>query len=384
MMSTKIHAQLGSALQYSSMNTSFLAENSRIFCGILRNSEDALNLESYCYKGLFTSFDLSGHMTRRLNIFSPEIAFTAIMLAIMLSIATAYSLPVLIPSGERAAFVGIHYLYPLIGVAIWGIIALIGQRKNLARTFFIAFPCYALIQWIHFNIKLWVPHINPYMLDDIYWKTDQFFRPLIDLMYDISHSMAWLVPLDSNMYMIGFIAIFYISFCFHAIMTPDKFRTVFVAALLFQGLGALAYLPFPALGPFIYEQGLNPKMTAAQLSMLAFHKDIVAHDASWLIANGPANITAGLGAMPSLHAGGSFLFFILAWKYARVLIPLYSILLAFILVSAVTTRWHYLIDLPVGMMIAWVSVWLAEKFTARGAEKPVVQQQADEPALVLT
>jgi len=295
---------------------------------------------------------------------NPEIVFTLAMLFIMVGLSLTFSLPILIPSGERAAFVGVHYLYPLVGVAIWGIIALVGQRTNLARTFFVALPCYALVQWMHFNIKLWVPHINPLYYDDFYLKVDSAFRPVIQFMFVLSQRLDFLIPADSNFYMVGFIGIFYISFCFHAIRTPENFRTVFLSALFFQGLGTLAYIPFPALGPFLFETGINETMTKSQEGMLAFHRAIISNPPEWLTIHGPANITAALAAMPSLHAGGSFLFWLLAYKYARILLPLYTFLLFFILISAVTTRWHYLIDLPVGMLIAWISVTFAEKLSA--------------------
>lgn len=319
-------------------------------------------------------------MTRSI-VRSPEILFTAAMFWIMVTLSAVFALPILLPSGERAAFVGIHYLYPLVGVAIWGVLALIGQRKSLARTFFVALPCYAAIQWICFNIKLWLPHINPIMFDEFYWSVDQALYPVVSVIFTFCKAIDWVIPLDGNFYMVGFIGMFYVSFCFHAIMTPDKFRTVFLSALFFQGLGTLAYIPFPALGPFIYEPGLYSRMTASQAGMLDFHQQIIANDSSWLAVHGPANLTAGLAAMPSLHVGGAFLFLLLAWKHARVLVPLFLMLMLFIFAAAIGTRWHYLIDLPAGMAIAWASIKLAEKYT-RAASDAVPLPPADrEPAL---
>ena len=81
---------------------------------------------------------------RRISCLPPEMVFTLGMVLIMLALSVFWSLPVLLPSGDGAAFVGIHYLYPLVGVAIWGLVALVGQRRRLARTFLLAFPCYGL------------------------------------------------------------------------------------------------------------------------------------------------------------------------------------------------------------------------------------------------
>src|SRR3546814_1983996 len=43
-------------------------------------------------------------------------------------------LPIIYPSGERAAFVGIHYIYPLIGVGLLGILTFfVGNRRSEER-----------------------------------------------------------------------------------------------------------------------------------------------------------------------------------------------------------------------------------------------------------
>ena len=106
-----------------------------------------------------------------------EFLFVGMMFSIMMLLSFVYHLPVVFPSGERAAFVGIHYLYPLIGVAIWGVFAFFGQRRQLMRTFLIALPCYAAILLVHFNLKLWVPYINPHNFDAYFWAVDTGSRP---------------------------------------------------------------------------------------------------------------------------------------------------------------------------------------------------------------
>ncbi|MBH1993306.1 MAG: hypothetical protein I8H86_10500, partial [Sphingomonadaceae bacterium] len=48
----------------------------------------------------------------------PEIPITLASLLAMLLLAVWFNLPIMMPSGERAGFVGVHYIYPLAGVAI--------------------------------------------------------------------------------------------------------------------------------------------------------------------------------------------------------------------------------------------------------------------------
>lgn len=298
----------------------------------------------------------------------PEIAFTGAFAALTMAVAAIVGVPFSLPGGERAAFVGIHYLYPLLGVAAWGVFAAFGQRRNLSRTFLIALPCYAVVLICHFNLKLWIPHINPALWDDFYWQTDILLRPIVDGCIALRAAIAPIIGLESNFYMIAFIAMFYISFCVHALRNPHDFRTLFLAALIFQGMGAIAYLVMPAIGPFLYETGIEPAQTSAQLSMLEAYRANVQGGSAWIAAHGSTHLTVGLAAMPSLHTGGSFLFLLFAWRYARVLMPLYLLLFVFISIDAVASRWHYVIDLPIGMLLALGSAWAAEMLNPKAAQ----------------
>src|SRR3546814_5457374 len=59
----------------------------------------------------------------------PELAISGAMILIMLLFSLIFNLPIIYPSGERAAFVGIHYIYPLIGVGLLGILTFfVGNR----------------------------------------------------------------------------------------------------------------------------------------------------------------------------------------------------------------------------------------------------------------
>jgi hypothetical protein len=300
----------------------------------------------------------------------PEVWFTAGFVGIVLMLSSLFGLPLNMLSGGQAAFVGLHYLYPLLGVALWGVIASFGQRKHLAKTFLVALPCYAIVLVCHFNLKLWIPHINPTLWDPLYWRVDSALHPVVAACFSIRRAIAPLIPLETNFYLMGFITMFYLSFCIQALRDPHDFRTLFLAALFFQGAGALAYLFMPALGPFIYEQGVEPMQTLAQQGMLADYHSNVAGGARWIAATGATHLTGGLAAMPSLHTGGSFLFLLFAWRYARVLVPLYVILFSFIVIDSIGSRWHYLIDVPVGIVLALCCAWAAERLNPRTGEEP--------------
>src|SRR3546814_4624765 len=95
----------------------------------------------------------------------------------------------------------------------------------IASRFLIALPCYAAILFAHFNIKLWIPHINPTNFDASYWALDQLMRPVVDACMFLRRSAFFFIPYESNFYMISYIALFYTSFLYHAIKTPEYFRS---------------------------------------------------------------------------------------------------------------------------------------------------------------
>lgn len=294
-----------------------------------------------------------------------EIGIALAFLVFTLAVSIIAGLPFSLPSGERAAFVGVHYLYPLIGIAIWAAIMLFSKRKSVTTTFFIALPAYAVVLVSHFNLKLWIPHLNPALWDETYWASDEAIRPLIDGAMTIRTALDPVIPLESNFYMLGFIALFYVAFGYACLKRPDSFRELVLAAIILQVLGSFAYLVAPALGPFLYEMGVEPHATSAQQSMHASWQANVAGGANWIAAEGSRQLTVGLAAMPSLHAGGSFLFLLYAWRNARKLTLPFAAIFLFISLDAVANRWHYAIDLPVGMALAALATMLASLLVRR-------------------
>lgn len=167
--------------------------------------------------------------------------------------------------------------------------------------------------------------------------------------------------------MIGFVALFYLSFGYHAFKSQSDFRELVLAAMALQIIGSYAYFVAPALGPFVYQQGVEPPATQAQQFMLQLWQENRAGGTAWLQANAGPQLTGGLAAMPSLHAGGSLLFLILAWRFAKELLWVMIPLFVFISITAIANRWHYLIDLPVGWALALLSAYLAYRIMSFGS-----------------
>src|SRR3546814_11675041 len=58
----------------------------------------------------------------------------------------------------------------------------------------------------------------------------------------LRRSAFFFIPYESNFYMISYIALFYTSFLYHAIKTPEYFGRLIISDLLLQAFGTLAYL----------------------------------------------------------------------------------------------------------------------------------------------
>lgn len=287
-----------------------------------------------------------------------------IMVISVLSVSYFKDLPLVFPSPKGAAFVGMHYIYPLLAVAILapGVACRVGVDGNVFfRSIVRAMICYVAILYAHFMFKLWIPHLNSSNYDALFWGMDQKAHWLVDAFVAIRIDVFGFISYSANFYMLGFVAMFYIGLIWQIRKAPAHARELMVACMLMQILGTIGYLLAPAVGPFRFEDGVNPIITQQQASMMDFYRQSVAHGAGWLQANGSASFTAGLAAMPSLHVAGASLFFLNARRHAPGLSALFGFILTYIVVTSVASRWHYLIDLPFGLVVAWLSLAGAER-----------------------
>lgn len=277
-------------------------------------------------------------------------------------------LPLTLPAADSAAFVGLHYLYPLMAVSIFGVVsitmnpgfAIRMDRKSIIRCVL----CYAIVIYAYFTFKLWIPHLRPSTYDAWLWSVDRQYHGIVERCISIRKSLEFLIPYETNAYMFVYVATFYVGIVGQARLAPDYFRELVLACMLMQVIGTVGYLAFPAVGPFIYEAGTNPVITAQQKAMYAFYQSSVAFGPGWLRDHGANAFTAGLAAMPSLHVSGMTLFFLNACRRTRRLAPAYGVLLVYICIAAVANRWHYLLDVPAGVLVAAVSLFLAERLLA--------------------
>lgn len=144
-----------------------------------------------------------------------------------------------------------------------------------------------------------------------------------------------------------FIPYVYLSIFIGLVGRPDRERTAFVNGIaLVYCIGFLGYLFVPARGPVVF----LASEFAAPLQGGMFHDTIV---------QSVANCGGPHGAFPSLHVGvACFLcFFDLHWNRLRGLTYVPVVLL--IAIATIVTRYHYVVDILAGAIIAGLAYRVA-------------------------
>jgi hypothetical protein len=269
-------------------------------------------------------------------------------------------IPVSLPSSRSLDFTGMSYLVPIL-VFIAGIVIIVVTKRS-AHLVYLAtvLLAYFVILIAHFNVKLGIHMINPASWDAAFWQVDQTFRPVVDGARAAHNALARAFGPMDWLYLFAFLAMFVSSIFTHASRSIAVLRKFVIASMLVHMLGGLSYLIAPALGPFIYETGVNALEAQRQTYMLAAHHASLAGGAAWFEAHGPSHLATGLAAMPSLHVASSGVFVYFAWQHERYLTWFYAPLFVFIMIEAVASRWHYLIDIPAGLALTVIAVGAAE------------------------
>jgi membrane-associated phospholipid phosphatase len=120
----------------------------------------------------------------------------------------------------------------------------------------------------------------------------------------------------------------------------------------------------PALGPFIFENSKLTGFTGPQQYMLRLYTSL---RETGLVPAG--YFTSAPAAMPSLHTANSLFFLIMAVRAKSVISVLYILVFIFILIVAVASKWHYVIDLPAGALLTFAVVFLVDRVFPEPVER---------------
>lgn len=286
----------------------------------------------------------------------PELVLALGFLLIAKLLAWGLDLDFAFPSSGALEFTGMSYAVPLSLIFVLGLFLILTKQTMRLVYYTTAGLAYGIILVTHFNIKMWMSLINPALWDNFYWKTDKLVRPLIDASFVVHNLVDMALPLGEHLYLFAFLAMFAGSIIVHSTQSFIVFRKVIFTAMLVHVLGGLSYLAMPAVGPFIYEQGVNALETARQEHMYTSYRALLAGGRPWIASQGSQFMFAAVAAMPSLHVASSAVFVYYAWKHVRWLGVLYLPLFVFITFEAVATRWHYWIDVAAGLALTALAI----------------------------
>ncbi|HVT50192.1 MAG TPA: ELM1/GtrOC1 family putative glycosyltransferase [Dongiaceae bacterium] len=240
------------------------------------------------------------------------------------------------------------------------------QIARHATTDYLMLAFFILILYVHFNVKMWIPVVNPRLYDQDFYAVDQALRPLLVLMGEIRGAIARILPAPDIWYQAAFFAIFVISFLSHALGRRKFHYHNIIALMLIEMIGPFSYLIAPAVGPFIFEHGPNALATAAQLKMYDVFRHVQEGGIAWIAQNGGAHFADPLAAMPSIHVGATLIIVYYAIRGRLWVAPITILALAWIVLESVVARWHYLADLPAGILLS-VCVITLTNWLCRGA-----------------
>ncbi len=328
----------------------------------------------------FGGIPVAGKVLHRLFALPESLGVAIIVVGLfcltVLAIALIYGAPLSYPRERISLALGYSAVLPVIAAVVLYVSlrllrALVlrrgdglGQVFQMVATDLTLMGLFLLATYFHFSLKTWIQLVNPNLYDASYMAVDRAFYPLIELFNWIRSTFFTIVPNTDAWYQGAFLLMFISGFCSLAVTRNPVYSRFCVGVLLTICLGALSYLIAPALGPFLYEQGLNAKATEAQAGMLWAHQQVMRDGMSWIAEAGPDYFTGGLAAMPSLHMTHAL---VMSWfmiQARSMLIPFFLLICFWVMIESVVSRWHYLIDLPAGALLAVLIIWLTNRLCA--------------------
>ena len=293
-------------------------------------------------------------------------------LAFAVLLSRAIGAPFVVPRGSSPAL-GTNFSAPLVAALLGYALLQIASRLAASRAGrrldwtghlrddFYLLAMFVLVVYVHFHIKMWVPLLNPRSHDAAYFAVDDRLRAVIEGLRAVRRGIAGFLPMPDVWYELAFFSMFSLSFWFHAAGRRRWHYHNMVAITLTELLGPLLYLVAPAIGPFRFEPGDNAMATAAQLRMYDQYQAFRVGGVSWLAQHGGEYFTAPLAAMPSLHFAATFVLAYYAVRARLAIAPLVVAATGWIAVESVASRWHYLVDVPVGLLVALAAIGIANR-----------------------
>jgi hypothetical protein len=215
-----------------------------------------------------------------------------------------------------------------------------------------------LTSFVYFWLKVCVPLIHAQRFDEPLWRLDRLLHLGVSptfLLQGVLPASGALRALD---YWYGlWLVTLVVGISFFAASADATLRRgVVLSCILVWAAGACLYAALPALGP-IYAFPSAFEALPAEMPIAAAQQELLWSNYERVtgLAQGRADHTRGVAALPSLHVAFHALFAFWAARSARDLLPVFALAALFTFVASVRTGWHYALDGYVGIAIAWLA-----------------------------
>ena len=241
-----------------------------------------------------------------------------------------------------------------------GIGELLKQTGSLIVEFFVKIIPFFIFLYIYNSIHDITHLINALEFDSLLIKIDHFILFGHDIAILLEKVIApWLTGLLSVSY--SFFFIFYLINPIVYFLLKDKkiFDLVLTTVIITNFLGLVGYILVPCMGPILAQQDLFSKELIMPSGELYQESGDIA--ATYIYSRGSFH------CFPSLHFGITFVWLYFAWKYLRkekylkYLYYLHIPVVFSLWLSIIYLRWHYIVDLVGGLLVALLGIWLAKK-----------------------
>lgn len=218
----------------------------------------------------------------------------------------------------------------------------------------------AVVFSVYSNLKAIIPVLRPGLWDGLLYRLDRTLflgRDPLALLASITSPHFRLLMIRSY-YCLFFFLLFGLSGAF-VFGTRHDFLKVLLGLQLTYLLGLVGYYLIPSVGPAFYNETwhLFTATSSEELKTGLYQLYCMMCEAP---TTTPVDIFQGLAAFPSLHVAIMGLFLYHLWRLEKVLVWLLIIPTVLLTVSTIYLGWHYVVDIPAGLVVTVAAVFLAD------------------------
>lgn len=225
----------------------------------------------------------------------------------------------------------------------------------------------AVLFAVYSNLKVAMPLLRPGLYDHLFYAADRaLFLGHDPLKLISSFRPHWFITLMHRSY---FFLFFFISFGLSGSLFFGSARymerSVLALALAYI-IGLAGYYLAPSVGPAFYDDTYELFRHTANsvVKMWLYNAYIDFCQRPYTASVAPFQ---GLAAFPSLHVAQIAVFIYYLWGCEKFLVGLLALPALLLTVATVYLGWHYVVDLPAGLLVAYLAIRL-ERYLSRRRE----------------